>query len=444
MVALPHNSITLASKALKHWLPDLAQKTLNQLSQGQRLWLVGGVVLDFLAGKPCREIDAISSLSEAALKNLGGQPIGGFFGTHLWRCGDITLEVSPLRQATLTADLAERDFSLSSIAIAWPDGLVVDSNQGRRDRNNGLVRANLGAFANDPLRILRAFRRVAEGYRLTAQTAVDLALAIPKLNTVEPSRIGRELQKILLGRQASLALQAMARFPGLLLAIDPLFATLTTLRAPGQLFNIWRHSALLVGALPPLAAWRWAALFHDTGKALPLAAKATTPSLNIANHAERSAAFAEKKLTEWGIAKDIRAHTVSLIAAHTFMPQHLLESSAALRFWLASHLTLNPPIPSQDLLDFCQADRWAAGKINSNNDLKALTAAIPRLLAEKFPLRPAELALDAAALFAEFEVSGAKRGLLLEHLWRWVLHDPPNRNQAAQLRAEAQKFLRQA
>lgn len=415
-------------------MPAKVQKTLDMLSEKQPLWLVGGVALDFLSGKACREIDAVSGHSEAQLKSMGGLPIGGDFDTHTWKLADVILEVSPLRQATIVDDLAQRDFSLSSIAIVWPTGNVVDCNGGRRDRENGLVQAIYNALQNDPLRVLRAFRRMAEGYRFTATTAAQIAIAATRLLETEPTRIGRELEKILLGRCATATLCAMAKYPNLLAAIDPILPAASTIRSPGQFASIWRHSALLVGAMPAVAYWRWAAFFHDVGKLLPVVSGQPL-RVNLSDHAERSASFADRKLMDWGIAKETRVRAVDLITDHTFRARELAHDAAALRLWLATTAAA-----SDDLLQFCRCDRWAAGKIQTNDDLADLAAAIKACRKAGFPARASELAIDPQALFAELHVTGKQRGVLLDHLWRWALRDPQARNQMAALWDEARRF----
>lgn len=363
------------------------------------------------------------------MQSLGGVPIGGAHATHAWRHHGIVVEATPLRKSSLYEDLALREFRAFAMAARWPEGTIVDPFDGRRDvwRRRLRMPPESDRFAQDPLRVLRGWRRIAEGWHWAPETAARAAAQAPRLAEVPPERIGPVMLKLLAGKYVRRALMQMQTWPGLLQALHPALAALVQTVPPGNHhFAPWTHTALLAGALPPQpAALRLAALWHDTGKVSHHLASPTPPATryHLKDHATRSAAMAERVLQQWAIPKQIRTQTIRLIAAHSFTPATLAADAGARRIWLAEH-----PDLWTALLTFKRADRWSAGKCHRNDDLNHLANAAAQTQNEPYPRRPADLPVDSAALFTELDIRGARRKHLLTALWHWVLADPAHRN----------------
>ena len=129
------------------------------------------------------------------------------------------LDVSDYRAPTLEADLALRDFTINAIAIRLSDWLkqpdqpsvIIDPLKGRQ----ALVRRELVAcfpatFQEDPVRILRAFRFMAQlGFSLPKAMQEAMQHGLPRLAEVSGERIRDELMKIFDTDQASEAFKGL-------------------------------------------------------------------------------------------------------------------------------------------------------------------------------------------------------------------------------------------
>jgi tRNA nucleotidyltransferase/poly(A) polymerase len=429
-------------------VPTAVAAVLDRLAARGEVWLVGGAVLGWLSGQAAPDVDAIAALDADALAAAGGVAIGGRFGTHAWRNQGALLEVSPLRGQSLADDLAARDFSIHAIAARWPDGRICDPCGGRRDRETRLLRAPQGAatFAADPLRILRGWRRVAHGRRWHGPTLAAARQALPALRQAPPERQGPEWLKLLVGAHAGSTLRAMGREPGLLEALHPVLGAMNQPPPPPRhAFNPWVHTSHVVAALPAEAALRLAGLFHDSGKALPRLAQdspwpqpaADAPPWHLSGHAAASRAVLARTAAQWALPTAIADRALRLVAAHTFDPQTLCEDAVARRVWIAA----NAP-DAQTLVTFLRADYRATGRGRPAPILDQLTEQIARDEAAAWPRRPADLPIDAAALFGRLGIQGAARSRLLEALWHWVLADPAERQQSDVLAGAAERISR--
>jgi tRNA nucleotidyltransferase (CCA-adding enzyme) len=115
--------------------------------------------------------------------------------------------------APIEDDLARRDFSVNAMAVALPDGNVLDPHGGQADLADGVVRVlHERSFLDDPTRLLRALRYEARlGGRLDPRTEelAREAIAAGALNTVSGKRIRDELLDLLREPEAPSALARM-------------------------------------------------------------------------------------------------------------------------------------------------------------------------------------------------------------------------------------------
>ncbi|MGH2981843.1 MAG: HD domain-containing protein, partial [Solirubrobacterales bacterium] len=106
-----------------------------------------------------------------------------------------------LRGESIEADLAARDFTVGAVAVPLSGGVPLDPHGGLADLERRLLRAvSAQAFADDPLRLLRAAR-------LCAELALELEPGTLELAQAESSRAGEpagerqfaELRRIVAG-----------------------------------------------------------------------------------------------------------------------------------------------------------------------------------------------------------------------------------------------------
>ena len=138
---------------------------------GAEAWIVGGAVRDALMGREVVDVDLAvrQGTEEGAARGIarasGGTPfaMSEEFGTwrveaedHAWH-----LDVTRLRADTIEADLRLRDFTVNAIAVPLSDtdAEPIDPTGGVADAESRVLRAaSERAFADDPLRIVRAAR----------------------------------------------------------------------------------------------------------------------------------------------------------------------------------------------------------------------------------------------------------------------------------------------
>lgn len=267
---------------------------------GYRLYIVGGVVRDRLLGSPPGgdvdlSTDAFPEKVRVLLEEAGFcvLEMGIEFGTLTARDAETgeMCEITTLRTgeryfpgsrhpkvtfgSDISDDLSRRDFTVNAMALD-ENGVLIDPLGGQRDLELMLLRTpgDPGvSFREDPLRILRAFRFMATlGFSLEDSTATALQEHASELVHVAAERKLKEMNLLLQAPGDNLpgTLNAMLE-TGVLLQLLPELAGLASLRGvpQGRHHNLdaWEHTLRVVSSTPPDPVVRWAALFHDAGKA---------------------------------------------------------------------------------------------------------------------------------------------------------------------------------
>src|SRR5260221_12701726 len=187
------------------------------------LALVGGPVRDAFLARPHSDLDLTTdALPERVLEITrdwadATWPVGIKFGTVGLRKGKVRFEVTTYRSeqydkasrkpdvqygTSLLADLARRDFTVNAMAARLPSHEIVDPFGGLHDLREMRLRTPGRAedsFDDDPLRILRAARFVADlGLTPTKDVREAMARRAPRLGIVSAERKAVELEKLLL------------------------------------------------------------------------------------------------------------------------------------------------------------------------------------------------------------------------------------------------------
>lgn len=156
-------------------------------------WVVGGAVRAAALGREVEDLDiAIAAGEDAAAHDLAREVSGHAFqlsdefGT--WRVVDrertAIADVTRLRGGSIEADLAARDFTVGAVAVPLGGGPPLDPHDGLADLEQRILRAvSPQAFADDPLRLLRAAR-------LGAELGLELEPGTLELARAEASRAG--------------------------------------------------------------------------------------------------------------------------------------------------------------------------------------------------------------------------------------------------------------
>jgi poly(A) polymerase len=203
-------------------------------SAGKRIYLVGGIVRDLLAGRPIDwpDIDLTTDAHPEDTKRL----ISGWadsvwtqgerFGTIGAKKDGRTFEITTHRAEAYTpgsrnpdvvfadaveVDLSRRDFTVNAMALTLPEPELIDPFDGRTDLLSAKrLRTPLEpelSFTDDPLRMLRAARFVA-GYGLIPEPALVDAIKhlAHRLEIVSAERVRDELDKLMVVEDPSTGL----------------------------------------------------------------------------------------------------------------------------------------------------------------------------------------------------------------------------------------------
>ena len=142
---------------------------------------------------------------------------------HAWH-----VDLVPLRDGDIEADLAARDFTINAMAEPLAGGELLDPHGGRADLEARLVRmVSAGALADDPLRTLRAVRLVTElDLELDPATgARSRAQRRRRSTSVAAERVFGELKRVVTAERARSGLELMDAY-GLTDAVLPELAAL--------------------------------------------------------------------------------------------------------------------------------------------------------------------------------------------------------------------------
>jgi tRNA nucleotidyltransferase (CCA-adding enzyme) len=210
---------------------------LHQIAERVPAYLVGGVVRDLLLGRDVADLDVAIEGDLEALTDLPGFTLEreGLFLTGRVEADGAKVDVAQaraesypapgalpeVRPASITEDLARRDFTLNAMALPLSgDRETLDPNGGLEDLRAGLLRIlHERSFVDDPTRALRAARYAARfGFELEPETGRLLRDA--DLSTVSEDRIDNELRRIAAENDPAAALRLLLGW-GVLPSLDP-------------------------------------------------------------------------------------------------------------------------------------------------------------------------------------------------------------------------------
>jgi len=191
-------------------------------SQGQSLYLVGGVVRDLLLGRTNFDLDlvvegnAIELAQQLTKMKQGKITTHPRFGTAKIRWNKWSVDLATARSETyakpgalpkvkpssLSSDLFRRDFTINTMAIYLNPtryGELIDPYGGRDDLRHKLIRVlHEKSFTDDATRIWRGLRYEQRlNFQLETNTLQLLKRDAPMLDTISGDRTRYELECIL-------------------------------------------------------------------------------------------------------------------------------------------------------------------------------------------------------------------------------------------------------
>lgn len=281
-----------------------------------KVYLVGGAVRDELLGIPVKERDwCVVGATPEDMTNLGYKRVGKDFPVFLHpESGEeyalarterktaagyhgFQFDTSP--DISIEDDLSRRDLTINAMARD-ADGMLIDPHNGRADVEARTLRHVSGAFAEDPVRILRiakfAARFKAAGFRVAPETQALMRAMVDagEADALVADRVWKETEAALSGDNPQAFFEVL-RECGALRAVFPEIDALFGVPQPAKWhpeIDTGVHTMMVLEQAALLSRQpevRFAALVHDLGKA-------TTPRSEWPKHTgheKRSAKLVE-------------------------------------------------------------------------------------------------------------------------------------------------------
>lgn len=359
------------------------------------VYLVGGAVRDHLMGAGGGDRDwVVVGATPADMAALGFTPVGADFPVFLH---PLTQEEYALARTerktakgyhgfsfyaapdvTLTQDLARRDLTINAMAVPHPASLttiartadrswrpdftqLIDPFNGERDIEKKQLRHVSGAFAEDPVRILRLARFHARwpDYSVADETMalMQQMVADGEADALVAERVWQELAKGLMGQQPSqmfITLRACGALAQLLPELNALWGVPQRADYHPEV-DTGIHAMMVIDKSAQLQAdlgTRFASLCHDFGKG-------TTPTEVLPRHTGhemRSVHLLNEVCDRWRVPKAMRelAEVVAREHGHIHRCQDL-SAEAALRL-IERCDAFRRPERFQQILLACECD----------------------------------------------------------------------------------------
>ena len=430
-------------------LPAYIETALVRLNEkGFEAFVVGGCVRDALLGLTPKDYDictaALPEETESCFfeypKILNGKKHGTVGVIFPDGVAEITAYRSEEGYAdgrhpdsvrfvkSIETDLSRRDFTVNAMAYNRERGLV-DPFGGREDLRLGRI-STVGVpekrFREDGLRILRGLRFASRlDFSIEENTGAAMRENRELLRGISAERLFSELKGILLGKGVQ---RVLLGFP------EPLCEALPELKpmigfdqkSRYHCYDLYEHTARVVGATPGDTVLRLAALLHDIGK--PAAFFIGPDGFgHFYGHGGISARMAERALLRLRCDNDTKKQVVFLVKEHDRL---LPKSEKGMRKLLFDRGEKN----IRQLLLLQRADAEAHAPWAREQRLKELQvgeALLDAVLSKHPCLSLKELAVTGGDLLAAGAEAGPALGKALNRLLELVIAgDVPNEKEA--------------
>ncbi|RJQ83358.1 CCA tRNA nucleotidyltransferase [Pseudonocardiaceae bacterium YIM PH 21723] len=340
------NFVLAQQNAVVELAPAAEELAAKFAAAGHELYLVGGSVRDALLGRPSNDLDFTTDARPEQILALlkpwadGIWDAGIAFGTVGITKHGSTMEITTFRADvydrvsrnpevrfgdTVEGDLVRRDFTVNAMAVKLPQKQFIDPHNGRQALVDGLLDTPATpeeSFNDDPLRMLRAVRFVAQlGFTPAPRVLEALTEMAPQLQRITRERVQAELSKLLCGAYArrgiellvdsGLAEFVLPELPGMKLEIDE----------HHQHKDVYQHSLVVLDQAmdleegEPDLVLRLAALLHDIGK--PATRKHESGGgVSFHHHEVVGAKMTRKRLRDLKYSKEIIDDVSQLVYLH--------------------------------------------------------------------------------------------------------------------------------
>jgi poly(A) polymerase len=311
---------------------------------GHECYVVGGTLRDAFLDRVTRsdeklDVDVATSARPDEIERLV-RPWsdhvwlqGKRFGTVGCQRGGVDMEITTFRAEAyrpdsrkpevafsddIVTDLSRRDFTVNAMALRLPAPELVDPFDGAVDLAARRLRTPLApeeSFLDDPLRMLRAARFVAQ-FAMVPDAGLVAAVERlrHRLEIVSAERIRDELSKLLLVDDPTAGLWLLAE-TGL---ADEFLPELNAMRLEQDPIHthkdVLAHTIAVVRNTRPELVVRLAALFHDVGK--PKTRSFASGAVSFHHHEVVGARMTEERLRALRYPNDVVDDVTQLVYLH--------------------------------------------------------------------------------------------------------------------------------
>jgi poly(A) polymerase len=321
------------------------------VAAGFELALVGGWVRDALMRRVNTDLDFTTNATpEQTLAVLAGWAettwdVGIRFGTVGAAKAGQHLEITTYRAesydpdsrkpsvnfgTSLEDDLVRRDFTVNSMALSLPDGVLIDPFGGVSDLAAAVLKTPgtpEDSFSDDPLRMMRAARFAAQlSFSVAPEVVAAMTAMAERITIISAERVRDELTKLLLAPhprvglallvETGLADYVLPELPKLKLEIDE----------HHRHKDVYEHSLIVLEQAieletshephsEPDLILRLAALLHDIGK--PKTRRFESGGgVSFHHHEVVGAKMTKKRLTELRFSNEVIDAVTKLVELH--------------------------------------------------------------------------------------------------------------------------------
>ena len=332
--------------------PSVAKLSTSFVAAGRQLALVGGPVRDAFLGRAVSDLDFATDATPDEILQVvepissATWDVGRDFGTIGAMIGDDRIEITTYRAdeydretrkpivafgTRIEDDLLRRDFTINSMALTLPGLELIDPSGGFTDLAEMVLKTPSTpavSFADDPLRMMRAARFVAQlGVELSPEVVIAMREQAGSIEMISAERVRDELVKILASDDP---------VPGIRILVDSGVADFVLPELPalvrehdehGRHKDVYEHSLTVLtksislekerfpGEAPDVIG-RLAALLHDIGKPATRSFDKPSKTVTFYGHDMVGARMAKKRLTALRFDSDTITRTSNLIRLH--------------------------------------------------------------------------------------------------------------------------------
>jgi len=417
-------------------LTDEAKFIMDRLKkEGYEVYVVGGVVRDWLLRKQIKDWDFTTSAPASEIKRI-------FKDKTLFSLKHDTVtvvikgknyEITPFRGKSLVEDLMHRDFTINAMAYDRERKVVLDPYNGLKDLRKKLIRATVdpkARFIEDPLRLMRAIRFAVElGFRIDRETLDAVTEMAELIQQVSWERIRDELLKILVSPFPARGVEIMHKV-GLLKYVIPELSRCYGVRQNRfHRYTVFKHIMITLQNVEPDPVLRLSALFHDIGK--PATKKKKQGRVTFYGHEKKSACMTRQIMKRLKFSNEVISQVVTLVKEHMLNYSSEWSDSAVRR--LISRVGKDLIIP---LIMLRKADLIAHGKNKSQEIalLEELRERVEKELKKRAVLTVKDLKINGSIIMKELGIQqGPEVGRILRILWEKVIDNPDLNNPDALL-----------